>query len=629
MKKLLLLVLFIIPFIVTAETCDSSGISIDSIELVSTNGNAEEIKSAINKADKINLDLKLYDPGDSIEYTIKLKNTSSDDFYFDEDSLQLNTDYLEYQFSYDDRTKIIKAGKDKTVNLKVVYSKRVPAEMLKNDLYSDTNNIVVNLSNRKDMDIIKMIQNPETKDIIKICVLVVILSSILLFIVFRMKKPVKYMILIIGLSTIIPITVYALCKTEIEIEAKIQIDGKEAYFLTGQEVNNKIKLLTGNDLDEDDNPSEDGIQVNDESVVFIKNSKEEPNGENKEDKNIVSTGESPYPIYMWFDNDTIYWWSEDITPNVNPDASNMFGKFLKLKKIDGLDMFDVSRVENMRDMFAYDESLNDIYGVENWNMSNVTNMLGMFFKNEVLTDLSPLASWDVSNVTNMQAMFGYNLLLTDLSPLADWNMSNVTNIAVMFRHNESLTNLHGLEKWNVSNVTTFNSLFQYDISLTDISAISNWDVSNVEDMRDLFLGDSSLIDVDLSRWHTPKLIYIVDLFADCVNLTSINISNFDTSNVISMAYAFNSVKVVELDISNFDTRKVKSFKRMFNNSTSLKHIYVGENWDISANIGEEKSVFPKNSQLPNFDPSNPNRQNLSNAHTGEGGYLTLKLKSLQ
>jgi hypothetical protein len=63
---------------------------------------------------------------------------------------------------------------------------------------------------------------------------------------------------------------------------------------------------------------------------------------------------------------------------------------------------------------------------------------------------------------------------------------------------------------------------------------------------------------------------------------------------------------------------------MFNGSNNLEKIYVGENWDTSANTDETKYVFPTDSNLPNFSNTNTNYRDLSYAHTGEGGYLTLK-----
>ena len=144
-------------------------------------------------------------------------------------------------------------------------------------------------------------------------------------------------------------------------------------------------------------------------------------------------------------------------------------------------------------------------------------------------------------------------------------------------------------------------------------------------MDNIFSYDYSLTTIDLSNWETPSLINMSSAFDDCTHVTSILLTKFDTSNVLDMSYAFNQLdSLQELDISNFDTRKVKSFKRMFNNSTNLRHIYIGENWDTSANEDEAIYVFPQTSYLPNFDVNDSTRQNISHAHTGDGGYLELK-----
>ncbi len=142
MKKYLIILLLstiFIPYVVSAETCTSSNISLESIELNSITGNAEEITAASIIDKKINLDLKLYSLGDSIEYNLKIKNTSNKNFYFDEETLKLNTDYLEYKFIYDDNSSVVEAGKEKELKLKIEYKSDVPASQFSNGTFNDTN----------------------------------------------------------------------------------------------------------------------------------------------------------------------------------------------------------------------------------------------------------------------------------------------------------------------------------------------------------------------------------------------------------------------------------------------------------------------------------------------------------
>ena len=78
MKKIIISFIFFImlfPITINAKICDLSDIKIESIELENIIGNAEELNDANVKDNKIKLDLKLYDPGDAVEYNLKVKCT--------------------------------------------------------------------------------------------------------------------------------------------------------------------------------------------------------------------------------------------------------------------------------------------------------------------------------------------------------------------------------------------------------------------------------------------------------------------------------------------------------------------------------------------------------------------------
>ena len=59
--------------------------------------------------------------------------------------------------------------------------------------------------------------------------------------------------------------------------------------------------------------------------------------------------------------------------------------------------------------------------------------------------------------------------------------------------------------------------------------------------------------------------YMNYLFSGCNSLTNINLSNFNTQNVIDMSYIFdkyNSLTIINL--SNFNTQNVTDMNSMFN-----------------------------------------------------------------
>ena len=675
MKKILFaIIVLLFPFLIFAEDlCKEEDIIIESIELKEENGNAKALSYSKNNNNTLNLNTKMNVIGDSITYKVLIKNTSSSDYSFDKN--QITTDYLIYDVSYEDNSSIIKAGTTKSIYLTVQYNNKPKEEILSNGTTNRTNDISFNLINQPQPiteEIMKSIKNPETKDIIFVCFIVLLISLVIILLIKKNNKK-KYIITVISLLIILPSLTRAICSCSLNINMNYEIDAKEAIFLPGKQVNEKIKILAGTDTQTTTPP----YLTPDTNINSIITSEEMPSADNREDKNIVSIPESPYPIYMWFDNGTIYWWSEDKTPALNEDASYMFCRLNNLNDISGVETFDVvgskdisyvfaksiittadslkkwntSNVTDMGALLAYNPYLVDISALKNFDTSKVTQLHAVFSSCSSLENIDALKNWDVSKVENLNQIFMEASSLSSLKALKNWNTSSLKYIIGTFSKNDSLTTLEGLENWDVSKVINMNGAFSRDHNLENIEAIRNWntqnakvilglfyetsitstdpikdwDTSNVVEMWSLFQGDTKLVDVDLKNWNTSKVTDMNSVFSDCSSIINLDLSTWDTSNVENMSYMFNGLTNLEvLNISSFDTNKVTSFKRMFNNSTKLKNIFVGENWNTNANIDETSYVFPKTSELPNFSNTNPNYRDLSYAHPNDGGYLTLK-----
>ena len=352
MKKLyLLFILLILPISVFAKnTCDSNNIRIQSITLEDTRGNIEEVSAPSSDDGKIHLDLKMNVVGDSAEYKIVLKNTSDEEYYFDEKSLNLDTSYVDYEVQYEDGSNLIKSGEDKIITLKVVYKDKVASSNLENGLYSDNQVLKLYLSDKSITN--DLIDNPITsRNYIFIIIIGLIIGFILIIKKYRKSS---YLLLVF---LIIPFTVKALCRHTLEIETNLVIDGKEAIFLPGQEVNVKMKELAGDDT----SSVNIGYNFRDSLITSIRYSDVEPDEINREEKNVVSTSESVYPIYMWYEDGTIYWWSEDKTPALNEDASYMFNYFKEMNNISGIKNIDASNAKSIKSIlyFTSVEELSD------------------------------------------------------------------------------------------------------------------------------------------------------------------------------------------------------------------------------------------------------------------------------
>jgi len=111
---------------------------------------------------------------------------------------------------------------------------------------------------------------------------------------------------------------------------------------------------------------------------------------------IVSSSTSELPIYSWYEDGVIYYWSEDTRPYTNKDASYMFNGFAKATFID-VAPFDTSRTEDMEAMFANCNSVETL-DIRRFDTSNVRCMYCMFIYDSGLKNLD-LSHFNTHNVT--------------------------------------------------------------------------------------------------------------------------------------------------------------------------------------------------------------------------------------
>jgi surface protein len=108
-------------------------------------------------------------------------------------------------------------------------------------------------------------------------------------------------------------------------------------------------------------------------------------------------------------------------------------------------------------------------------------------------------------------------------------------------------------------ITSMSYMFAYSQATT--LDVSNFDTSNVTNMRSMF-SNSKATTLDVSNFDTSNVTYMNIMFGNS-QATTLDVSNFDTSNVTTMAQMFESSQATTLDVSNFDTSKVTSMGSMF------------------------------------------------------------------
>ena len=125
-----------------------------------------------------------------------------------------------------------------------------------------------------------------------------------------------------------------------------------------------------------------------------------------------------------------------------------------------------------------------------------------------------------------------------------------------------------------SGVTDMHYMFNSCSNLTTLD-VSNFNTINVTDMNYMFSTCSSLTTLDVSNFNTSKVTNMFSMFYFCSKLTTLDLSNFDTSNVTNMTYMFYYCKnLTTLDLSNFNTSKVTSMSGMFYSCEKLTTVKV-------------------------------------------------------
>ena len=189
----------------------------------------------------------------------------------------------------------------------------------------------------------------------------------------------------------------------------------------------------------------------------------------------------------------------------------------------------------------------------------------------------------------------------------------------------------GSENGSVEANTNGSGMFAYldNVSTLDLSGL---DTSNMTSMSGMFYNSKSLTNIDVSGFDTSKVVTMANMFEGCTNLKDLDVSNFKTSNVIYMAGMFENCSNIEnLDLSNFDTSKVtemgtnsSSSGGMFHGCTNLKSLNLS-NFDTS-NVVLMGNMFSGCASLESLNLSSFDTSNIE--HMGYMFNACYSLKSL-
>ena len=191
----------------------------------------------------------------------------------------------------------------------------------------------------------------------------------------------------------------------------------------------------------------------------------------------------------------------------------------------------------------------------------------------------------------------------DAYPLPDIIVINGEKQKSNSNYSYNLNKTENVIKLEWSNkIDNCNYMFYECFEITEID-LTNFDSSNVTQTKMMFYKCESLTSLNLINFNTSKVKLMDNMFSDCKSLSSLNLSNFDTSQVTSMHSMFNDCFSLNLsDLSNFNTSKVESMGEMFSNCRSLTFLNLS-NFDTSS-VTLMNNMFDNCNSLVSLDLSN-------------------------
>ncbi len=277
---LLLLSIFIIVR-VFAKTADP--VYIEKANLIEKTNSTIELSNPNIDGLGINFNLKFVELNDYAKYKITIRNNTDKDYELSNESNFTNSEFLKYEYEFDNNSKVIYANSTKVLYIKIIYNKQVASSSFdENGTYIEEKEMKVELSipevnetnTSKESSVVNETNETkneteetknETKEIVTnpktgpkgtiFLALGVLFVAIAVSILIKDYKPIKETFVIIGLLLIIPISINAIEKLSLTVNTHVEITkGYEIayyyvdeYLFTEEQYNNDSRYQYSKD----------------------------------------------------------------------------------------------------------------------------------------------------------------------------------------------------------------------------------------------------------------------------------------------------------------------------------------------------------------------------------------------
>ena len=324
-------------------------------------------------------------------------------------------------------------------------------------------------------------------------------------------------------------------------------------------------------------------------------------------------------------SDRMYFWKDNYRPyirtiNFGSDLSNLPSSCTEENLC-----FDVTSDGSKKKVYGYliDSGLNFQVGIDENNnpiyhaLYNLYIVSGapifapqdcsLFFAGfNNLVNINYNDNFNTSKVTNMSYMF------LPIMP-GDWSnvvtlTSSIKNVKPSFlnnKRNDIKTKLLGAPSSGADII-----FGHYYSSLTELN-LSSFNTKNVVNMKYMFAKNNTLISLNLSNFNTINVENLEGLFYKCIGISELNLKSFNTSSVTNMSLMFSGCSsLTSLDLSNFNTSSVTNMSLMFDDCSSLTSLDLSS--FNTSNVTNMSFMFLGCSSLTTLNLCGFNTSNVTN-----------------
>ena len=233
------------------------------------------------------------------------------------------------------------------------------------------------------------------------------------------------------------------------------------------------------------------------------------------------------------------------------------------------DIIRMSQTKLRQKKIEYNNKLFNVVNIIIIKLLLVLNFIQILSKNKF-----SLIQYNISKITLKVKGIGTKIIFGNFSTnyfpnkvLINEVLQKAVNYSYYFPKLENKVELI----WN-NTIKNTDYMFRKCSDIIEID-LSNFDSSKVTTMASMFESCTSLTSINLFNFDTTQVTNINHMFARCSSLTSLDLSTFKTENVTFMDNMFYGCEsLTSLNLSNFITEKTSTMNEMFEGCINLEYI---------------------------------------------------------